>query len=122
MSSSLQSTLSGLVNLKSIGNYPAGYDPAKHGPYNPSQYYGKPDTPFGEVKLGELGAWFSRREKGPKQFAALVSRAFWRWQLKYVHPRKATFAPYLQAGIAGSIFFYCLNYLRLRGHRSYKYH
>ncbi|XP_006613276.1 putative ATP synthase subunit f, mitochondrial [Apis dorsata] len=111
-----------LIKFKSWGCYPEGYNPAEHGPYDPSRYYGKPDTPFGDVKLGELSAWFSRREKGLRQFAALISRAHWRWQLKYIHPRKANMAPLYQAAVLGSIFGYCVNYLRLRGHRNYKYH
>lgn len=30
-----------LIKFDTWGNYPAGYDPAKHGPYDPSRYYGK---------------------------------------------------------------------------------
>ncbi|XP_017879514.1 putative ATP synthase subunit f, mitochondrial, partial [Ceratina calcarata] len=80
------------------------------------------DTPFGEVKLGELPAWISRREKGPRQFLGLCSRAFWRWQMKYIHPRKANMAPIWQLCAGGMILFYSLNYQRLRGHRNYVYH
>ena len=111
-----------LIKFDTWGNYPAEYDPAKHGPYDPSRYYGKPDTPFGEVKLRDLPEWIGRREKGFKPFASLISRAHWRWQLKYMHPRKATMAPIYQVIMAGAIFGYVINYLRIRGHRNYKYH
>ncbi|XP_076280583.1 ATP synthase, subunit F [Lasioglossum baleicum] len=105
-----------------IGLYPKGYDRSVHGPYDPARYYGKPDTPLGEVKLGELTKWIGRREIGFRPFAGLCSRAFWRWQHKYIHPLKSGFAPVMQVAIAGSITFYIMNYLRLRGHRKYKYH
>ncbi|CAL7935311.1 unnamed protein product [Xylocopa violacea] len=122
MSSELRTTLRNFFRLDHIGNYPVEYDEQKHGPYDPSRYYGKPDTPFGEVKLNEIGEWIGRREKGPRRLAALISRAFWRWQMKYMQPRKANFCGYYQLAVAGMIFFYSLNYLRLRGHRRYKYH
>lgn len=85
-----------------IGDYPAEYNPKVHGPYDPARYYGKreftnllnnicyitrrdqkyfltmssflADTPFGQVKLSELGSWFARRNKGPSAFAGLFSR------------------------------------------------
>ncbi|XP_076248099.1 ATP synthase, subunit F [Calliopsis andreniformis] len=104
------------------GEYPVDYDPAKHGPYDPSRYYGKPDTPFGEVKLGEIGSWMGRRNKGISPFMGLFSRAFWRWQMKYVQPKKTGVAPVFQVAVGASIFFYILNYFRIRGHRHYKYH
>lgn len=53
--------------------YPKEYNPRVHGPFNPSVYYGKPD-PLSQVKLGELGAWLSRRDKSFKGFSNLVSR------------------------------------------------
>lgn len=39
--------------------------------------------------------------------------AHWRWQLKYIHPRKANMAPLYQVAFLGSVFGYCINYLRL---------
>ncbi|XP_034170844.1 ATP synthase, subunit F [Osmia lignaria lignaria] len=105
-----------------IGDYPVGYDPAKHGPYNPSRYYGPADTPFGELKIKEIPAWIGRRNLTPQGVAGLFSRALWRWQMTWVLPRKSSPAPIFQFFIAGSTLFYLLNYLRLRGHRSYKYH
>lgn len=35
-----------LIKFDTWGNYPAGYDPAKHGPYDPSRYYGKRKSPI----------------------------------------------------------------------------
>lgn len=32
------------------------------------------DTPFAQVKLGEVGEWFSRRNRSPKAFAGACSR------------------------------------------------
>lgn len=32
------------------------------------------DTPFGEVKLGELGTWFSRRNKSPVAAGQAICR------------------------------------------------
>lgn len=37
-----------------IGDYPVDYNPKVHGPYDPARYYGKPDTPLSQVKLGEV--------------------------------------------------------------------
>ncbi|XP_054013122.1 putative ATP synthase subunit f, mitochondrial [Hylaeus anthracinus] len=110
-----------MSNIK-FGDYPAEYDPAKHGPYDPARYYGKPDTPFSDLKLKEVPAWIGRREKGPRQLMGLFSRAFWRWQHKYVLPKKTGIAPIAQIVVGGSMFFYYLNYYRIRGHRNYKYH
>lgn len=105
-----------------IGDYPLEYDPSKHGPYDPARYYGKPDTPFGQVKLGELSDWFRRREKTPKAFTSVVSRAWWRWQHKYIQSKRNGIAPFFQF-IAGSmLFFYLINYNKLKRHRNYKYH
>jgi len=37
-----------------IGDYPVEYNPKVHGPYDPARFYGTPDTPFSQVKLGEV--------------------------------------------------------------------
>jgi len=42
-----------------IGDYPAEYNPKVHGPYDPARYYGTPDTPFSQLKLGEVTNLFS---------------------------------------------------------------
>ncbi|XP_011642219.1 putative ATP synthase subunit f, mitochondrial [Pogonomyrmex barbatus] len=105
-----------------FGGYPAEYDPARHGPYDPARYYGKADTPFLDLKLGEIPSWFSRRQKSPRTLVALFSRAFWRWQHKYVQPKRTGIAPFFQATISAMILFYIINYNKLRHHKSYKYH
>ncbi|XP_075231358.1 ATP synthase, subunit F [Lycorma delicatula] len=105
-----------------IGDYPADYNPKVHGPYDPARYYGKPDTPFGQVKLSELVSWFSRRDKHPRAAVAAISRAFWRWQHKYVLPRRSTIAPVLQFGVSAMIIFYAMNHFKIKNHKNYKYH
>lgn len=32
------------------------------------------DTPFAQVKLGELGSWFARRNKSPRAMVGAISR------------------------------------------------
>ena len=34
-----------------LGELPAEYSKAVHGPYDPAIFYGKKDTPFGQVGL-----------------------------------------------------------------------
>lgn len=105
-----------------FGDYPNEYDPKKDGYYDPAKYYGKADTPFGDVKISELPAWIARRQKTPSAFMGAISRAFWRWQHKYCQPRKVGATPLYQALIASMIFFYFINYDRTIHHRNYKYH
>ncbi|KOB75169.1 ATP synthase F chain [Operophtera brumata] len=57
-----------------FGDYPKEYKPDVHGPYDPARFYGKTDTPFGQVKINELGAWFGRRNKSPSAVMGTVSR------------------------------------------------
>ncbi|XP_034936551.1 putative ATP synthase subunit f, mitochondrial [Chelonus insularis] len=102
--------------------YPKEYNHEIHGPYDPATYYGKQDTPFGQVKLGELPAWLSRRNIGPAPFAQLLSRAYWRWQHKYVLPKKNGVASFFQVACGAMIFFYILNYPRTKWEAHYKYH
>lgn len=105
-----------------MGDYPVEYDPKKHGPYDPAKYYGKPDTPFGNVLIKDLAPWFARRKMHPSAAMGVLSRAFWRWQHKYAQPRKAGMAATFQVLISGMIFFYCINYGKMTAHRNYKYH
>ncbi|KAM7341948.1 ATP synthase, subunit F isoform 1-T2 [Cochliomyia hominivorax] len=105
-----------------FGDYPAEYNPKVHGPYDPARYYGKADVPLGQVKLGELGAWFGRRNKTPSAIAGAMSRAWWRWQHKYVQPKRAGIAPFFQITAVAMTFFYAINYGKMRHHRNYKYH
>merc|ERR1712137_929344 len=69
------------------GEYPAGYNAKVHGPYDPARFYGKADTALADVKLAELPSWLMRRQIGLSPAAGAVSRAFWRWQHKYVQPK-----------------------------------
>ncbi|GBP79502.1 Putative ATP synthase subunit f, mitochondrial [Eumeta japonica] len=105
-----------------IGDYPKEYDPSAHGQYDPARYYGKPDTPFGDVKLSELAAWLARRKKTPSAVLGACSRAWWRWQHKYMQPRKVGAAPFLQLIVGSIAFFYVINYGKIKHHRNYKYH
>ena len=70
-----------------LGELPKGYNPKVHGPYDPAIYYGPRDKAFGEVKLGELPAWLSRRGKSPIDWGRAVSRVYWRWSHKYFLPK-----------------------------------
>ncbi|KAM0731919.1 putative ATP synthase subunit f, mitochondrial [Formica fusca] len=105
-----------------IGGYPPEYDAAKHGPYNPARYYGKPDTPFLDLKVNEIPAWIARRQKTPQAIVGACSRAFWCWQHKYIQPRRSGIAPFFHVAVGGMIAFYLMNYKKLRHHKHYKYH
>jgi len=95
------------------GEYPAGYNAKVHGPYDPARFYGKADTALADVKLAELPSWLMRRQIGLSPAAGAVSRAFWRWQHKYVQPKKVGIAPFLQIAVGSMIIFYCFNYGKL---------
>ncbi|XP_022180431.1 putative ATP synthase subunit f, mitochondrial, partial [Myzus persicae] len=112
----------GSFKVGDIGDYPAEYNPKVHGPYDPARFYGAAHTPFSEVKLCEIDQWMKCRNKSPKAFAALISRAYWRWSHQYVQPKRTTAAPLIH-GIAGMmLFFYAINYGKIIRHRNYKYH
>ncbi|XP_057381507.1 putative ATP synthase subunit f, mitochondrial [Daphnia carinata] len=104
------------------GEYPAGYNPKVHGPYDPARFYGKADTALANVKLGELGAWLGRRNLSLGGIAGGFSRGFWRWQHKYLQPKKVGIAPFVQLTVGSMIFFYALNYGKMKHHRNVKYH
>ncbi|XP_037093697.1 putative ATP synthase subunit f, mitochondrial [Pollicipes pollicipes] len=63
-----------------FGDYPVEFNPKVHGPYDPARWYGKPDTPLSQVKLGELGGWLGRRQKSPQAMTAAISRGQWAGQ------------------------------------------
>ncbi|KYN14981.1 PREDICTED: putative ATP synthase subunit f, mitochondrial [Trachymyrmex cornetzi] len=111
-----------MENKLQFGGYPAEYDPVKHGPYDPARYYGKPDTPYLDLKLKEVPGWFARRQKSPQALIGVFSRAFWRWQHKYVQPKRTGIAPFFQVVVASMFVFYVMNYQKLRHHKLYKYH
>ncbi|KAI4483451.1 hypothetical protein M0802_013381 [Mischocyttarus mexicanus] len=96
-----------------FGDYPAEYDRAKHGPYDPARYYGKPDTPFGDVKIGELSNWLRRRNFHPFALTSAISRAYWHWQHRFVFPVRAGIAPFFQMAVGTSMLFYVINYQRI---------
>ncbi|CAG7726564.1 unnamed protein product [Allacma fusca] len=58
------------------GEYPAEYNAKDHGPYDPARYYGKPDTKWAPVKLGELVSWLARRNKSPVAMVQAVTTEF----------------------------------------------
>ncbi|XP_041363855.1 putative ATP synthase subunit f, mitochondrial [Gigantopelta aegis] len=105
-----------------FGGYPPEFNPRIHGPYNPATYYGKRDIPFGEVKLGELGSWVSRRKFTPQTTVQVVTRSGWRWAEKYLLPKKMSIAPIAQFCVCMSIGFYFLTYKAHTYHRHAKYH
>ncbi|XP_014245104.1 putative ATP synthase subunit f, mitochondrial [Cimex lectularius] len=105
-----------------FGDYPAEYNPKVHGPYDPARYYGKPDTPFSQVKLGELASWVSRRNKSPSAMMGAFSRAYWRWQHKYIQPKRAGMAGLMHVACGSMIIFYYLNYGSIKGERRMRYH
>jgi len=104
------------------GEYPPEYNARVHGTYDPARYYGKPDTALAQVKLGELGAWLGRRNKSPVAMTQAVSRAWWRWNHRYIYPWKAGIAGPMQLIGCTMLFFYVINYQKLRKHRLFKYH
>ncbi|KAK0168139.1 hypothetical protein PV327_001970 [Microctonus hyperodae] len=110
------------INLGNWGKYPEGYDRAVHGRYNPAKYYGKPDVPFGEVKLCEIPSWIGRRNIGLTSFGQMIGRAYWRWQQAYVLPKYSGIAPFFQVAVGCMMVFYVINYPRLKVHKNYKYH
>ena len=49
--------------------------------------------PISEVKVGDVGKWFGRRNFGWAPFTRLVSRSMWRYRMKYVIPKRTSLAP-----------------------------
>merc|ERR1712108_33200 len=105
-----------------LGELPKEYNKAVHGPYDPAMFYGKKDTPLSQVKLGELPGWFSRRSMNPIDWSRAVSRAYWRWNHKYMQPKYCGLTPLIQLAFGSMAFFYVLNYGKFKNHRNYKYH
>ena len=54
------------------------------------------DTPLGETRVGDLPKWLSRRNYSPTAMGRCLSRAYWRWQHKYMQPRYAGLTPAIQ--------------------------
>jgi F-type H+-transporting ATPase subunit f len=106
-----------------FGNYPKEYNRAVHGPYYPWVNYGPKDTPFKDVKLGELKDWFARRQKTPAAALAVVSRASNDYLRKWMHTRYGSPSKgILQIVIMSSVMSLLLSYGYYRNERSHKYH
>jgi len=105
-----------------IGEYPAGYNAKVHGPYDPARFYGKPDTPFTQVKVGELFSWLKRRDYSPVAIGRGIGRGFWGWNQTWVLPKKAGAAGAVQAMMMLSFWYYLNQYPNLKYHRHCKYH
>merc|ERR1712012_1009568 len=105
-----------------IGELPKDYNVKVHGPYDPSVFYGKKDTPFGQVKVKELPGWLARRSKNPIDWGRAVGRGYWRWLHKYHYPIRSGLAFPFQVMMGWSAFFYFLNYNKIQHHRNWKHH
>nr|ACO15294.1 ATP synthase subunit f, mitochondrial [Caligus clemensi] len=105
-----------------LGELPAEYNRAVHGPYDPAVYYGKKDTKFGDVKLKELPSWLSRRSFSPVAMGRAMSRGYWRWAHKFYFPRNAGAAAIIQVIAATSLVSYIVNFKRISHHKNRKYH
>merc|ERR1739845_251864 len=102
---------------KMLGEYPAEYNRAVHGPYHPMRYYGKPDTPFGQVKLKDLASWIARRKKTPTAFVQALSRAWFTWDHKFMQPKNPGLAPFIQVAAVLCAWHYTQAYRKYRTHR-----
>ena len=68
------------------------------------------DKPLAQVKLGELPSWFSRRSMNPIDWSRAVSRAYWRWNHKFMQPKYCGLTPMIQMAGMYMVFFYTINY------------
>jgi len=106
-----------------LGQLPSGYSKAVHGPYDPAVFYGKPDIPLSQVKVYQLPAWLLRKQfYNPIAYGRAMSRAYWRWNHKYVLPKYSGLTPALQLAAAASAVFYLLNFNSITSHKNMKYH
>ncbi|XP_013409793.1 putative ATP synthase subunit f, mitochondrial [Lingula anatina] len=79
-----------------INKYPVGYKAEIHGPYVEYRYYGPKDTPFEDVKLGDLRSWLARRKKTPGAILGAISRGQQRWSRAYFNARYPSYVPVMQ--------------------------
>lgn len=107
-----------------FGNYPKEYNKAVHGPYYPWRNYGPRDTPFHDVKLGEMKSWLAKRNKTPAAFMAAFSRTWWTWNQRWFETKYGSLAkPAFQFIFVLSFGSMLLIYNKvLRPHRNHKYH
>ncbi|KFD58680.1 hypothetical protein M513_00373, partial [Trichuris suis] len=76
-----------------VGLLPKEYNKKIHGVYCPWRYYGKKDTNFFDVKLGDLPAWYARRDKSFKAIVAAIGRGYHKWVYDWFSPRLMNAAP-----------------------------
>ena len=55
-------------------------------------------------------------------FNPFLSRAYWRWNHKYVLPKYSGLTPAIQLAAAASAIFYVMNYSSISSHKNMKYH
>ncbi|GMT14764.1 hypothetical protein PFISCL1PPCAC_6061, partial [Pristionchus fissidentatus] len=72
-----------VLSKTEIGLFDKRWNKKVHGPYCHYRYYGARDTRLMSVKLSELPAWLSRREKTVGAFYNEVMRNIWRVHHKY---------------------------------------
>ena len=114
-------TLTRFLAKSEVGKYPKEYKPRIHGPYYPSRYYGTA-TPLAEVKLAEVPKWIATREKSFTSFARMISRAFWKWNLTYLQPKRPGMTPLYQMASFCSLYFFIWKYKSHINERHAKYH
>ncbi|KER26074.1 hypothetical protein T265_06605 [Opisthorchis viverrini] len=85
--------------MPGFGLLPKEYNVRIHGAYFPGYFYGKPDTPIMDVKIGELPAWLSRRSRNPADWARAIARFGWRYTFKWIACKQLTFAPVFQFAV-----------------------
>merc|ERR1712218_37095 len=111
-----------LRKMFGIGELPKEYKPKVHGPYDPAIYYGPKDKAFGNVKISELPGWLGRRGMySPVGMGRAMSRAYWRWNFKYMLPKYAGATGFLQLATGTVVFFYLINITKFWGHRNFKH-
>merc|ERR1712215_76487 len=121
ISSTIMSKFGGPIDtIFGIGCYPKEYNPKVHGAFNAAVYYGKPDTPFKDVKLGELGAWIDRRQLSG--IPSAISRASARYMNKYVELWKPSHVPVVHWCASAMFIYWAMQAAWLRNHRHHKYH
>jgi len=105
-----------------IGEYPLEYNAKVHVPYDPARFYGKPDTAFTQVKLGEMLPWMKRRNYNPVAMTRAVGRGVWRWSQTWMMPKKAGAAGLIQLMMVTSLWYWLNQRPHLKYHSHCKYH
>ncbi|CAL8078960.1 unnamed protein product [Calicophoron daubneyi] len=108
--------------MPEFGLLPKEYNARVHGPYFPGYYYGKPDTPIWDVKLGDLKAWVSRRSRSPVDMGRAISRFAWRYSFRWFAAKKLTLAPVFQVAALIAFVRYMSDYGEHQNERHSKYH